>query len=273
MVKVTTPSSKAEIEELVRNLPGILSGRLQDVGGVGKGFRARIAFALMGKIAKRFKLMGRGNADINGQKWAELSKEYLAYGRPWRGKNKRLPDGRRVPQGGKRAGGSGDDGLLTKSQDKRWWKLYREALAGLVSRHPLAKAKGIAAAHAWTVIKSEGGKTKIDHPGLGGRKIGQYQILKNNGDLELSLTQGELAQDGPAATYKKPTGQIFRQPTGQIIVGSGNPNAGFHHFGKGRRKRLLWPEPIPDVWWDDILKIAISGLGQIGILFQQGTLQ
>ncbi len=264
---VSTTASREDVTALIRSLPGILTGRTQDVQGIGAGFRARLAFGLLGLIGERFKKMGRGEADITGDKWAELTKEYLAYGRPVKGRNRRLPNGRRVPQAGGRAGGSGQDGKLTKAQDKHWWRVYRQQLAILAPRFELSEAKGMAAARAWVAVKAAGGKTKIDDPGFGGRQLGQYQILKDNGTLEASLLPGDLTESGADATYTPTEGQIFEESPGLVVVGTKVPYAGFHHFGKGRRKRLLWPETIPDVWWDEILGIALGGLQRISGLF------
>ena len=263
MVTVRTNASREDVTALIRSLPGILSGRKSDVAGIGEGFRARIGFALYGLIGERFQKMGKGGTDLNGDKWALLTKNYLAYGRPWGGKNKRLANGRRVPQGGKLAGGSGKDGLLTKKQDKEWWNVYRQQLRPLISRMELKQAKSIAAARTWEIIKAQGGKTKIGDPRLGERKLGQYQILKDNGTLETSLSPGVLVQNEAAAEYQPTEGQIFEQPAGAIIVGTKVPYAGFHHFGRGRRSRTLWPEPIPDSWWDEILGVAMTGLERI----------
>jgi len=269
---VRTQSTRADVRELVRRLPAILSGRVPDVGGVGAGFRARVTFALMGLVAERFKKMGRGGTDITGDKWAELTPAYLAYGRPIAGRNRRLPSGRRVPVGGGKAGGSGNDGLLTAKQDKQWWKAYKRNLAFLATRHPLGKAKGIAAARAWIEVKGSGGKTKIADPRFGGRRLGDYQILKSDGILEASLTQGELSELGAGADYSPPEGQVVEDRPGQVIISTNVPYAGAHHFGKGRSRRLLWPEPIPDSWWDEVLGVAVTGLERIADLFKRGAI-
>jgi hypothetical protein len=258
MTTVATSASRADVSGLMRRLPGILSGRLPDEGGIAAGFRARLTFVLFALIQDRFEKLGRGGSDENGEEWAPLSKSYLAYQRPTTGRGR--------PMGGGKAGGSGEDGLLTDAEDAAWWAVYRRHLGFLATRHPIKKAKGIAAAKAWQAVKGSGGQTKIDDAAFGGRQIGDYQVLFDSGTLFVSLSVGELSESGAGASYSPSSPeQIAREEPGKLVVGSSVPYAIFHHKGKGRAHRSLWPDPIPSSWWRQILDQALAGLTNIRI--------
>jgi len=264
---ITSKANRAELASVIRRLPGVLSGRASDVRGIGAGFRARVTFVLLGLIQTRFEALGRGEADENGERWPDLSQSYLAYQKPKTGRGR--------PLGGGMAGGSGLDGLLTKEQDAAWWRHYRRNLTWLASRHPIGKAKSIAAAQAWNAVKAAGGRTKWDDPGFGKRQIGDYQILVNAGTLRVSLQAGDFTEGtGPAASYRPPAEQIAEATPGTLIVGTRVPCANAHHEGKGNLPaRRLWPRSIPQSWWRQIMEQAIAGLSQIGSLLKQGDIR
>lgn len=254
---VVTTDQAPQIERLINRLPAILAGQVPDVHGIARGFRSRIGWAFFSLVAPAFNRKGRGQADDAGVTWAPLSPQYLAYQRP--------VTGRKPPRGGGKAPG-GNDGLLSATELRLWNQIFARSMKWLILRHDPQKAKAIAAGHAWNVIKELGGQTKLQK--FGERKAGvDYQILVDTGRLRQSLTVGQVSETGPGAHYAKPRGQEFDSMPGRIVVGSNVKYAGYHHHGKGRRRRRFWPEQFPADWWQQILGVTRSGLVRIGTLF------
>jgi hypothetical protein len=267
---------KDEVTGLLRRLPAILSGRLPDEHDIALGFRTRIGFALLSLIVPNFDRLGRGEPGDDGTRWPPLSREYLAYGRRFGpGERTALTKGAGLdPKKNKYAPGktkAGEDkkGLLTKEQLKLWRTTYADRLAWYVRREPDSVAKAHAAAIAWIVVKKAGGKTKLEV--FGGRKV---QILVDTGYLRGSLLPGTIEERGPEAVYNPPAGkgaseQVFNVTNSyQVIVGTNVEYAKHHHEGKGNRHRPLWPESLPEEWWNQIIGIAISGLQEIKELYR-----
>lgn len=260
---VVSSDRKQELTTLIRRLPAMLAGNVQDEYGVAAGFRARIANTFFSLVAPNFQRLGRGQPGADGDVWAPLSPEYLAYGRP--------VTGTKPPRGGKLAPG-GKDGLLTGQQLALWNRTFRQALSHYIVFQPEEEAKSHAAAVAWIAVKKAGGKTKLGT--FGARQVGvDYQTLVSHGDLRTSLKFGEVLEKiGPDAEYRPPRGQHYEEQAYRLVVGSDDPKAKFHHHGKGRRRRRLWPERFPADWWNQILGQAMGGLTRIADLFRSGQL-
>lgn len=260
---------RLEVVNLIRRLPGILTGRVPDEHGIAAGFRARVGYAIFSLIAPNFNDLGRGMVGADGTKWPKLSPEYLAYAR-------RFGPGEQAML--KKTAGLGKQhrfapaekkGLLTTEQLKLWRRTYARALASLIMQQSEADATAHAAAIAWVVVKKAGAKTKLDV--YGNREV---QMLVDTGVMRGSLQPGTLVEHGAQATYDRPSGaggplQIFDINTPNlIIVGTTDKKAKFHHLAKHRhRKRRLWPSEFPTDWWNQILGTAISGLARIGELY------
>lgn len=270
--RVTVSSDqKPELVSLLRHLPAILSGQVSDEYGIGAGFKARLGYALLSLILPNFNNLGRGQTGADGDKWAPLDPAYLAYGRRFGpGEKAELRRGAELGRAHTRGPGS-TKGLLTPEQLKLWRKTYSMHLARLWMHLGEDKAKSAAAGIAWNTVKKAGARTKLD---VFGRRT--VQILVDKGLLRGSLTPGTLVENGLGASYQKPStnggnNQIFEtKETGKLIVGSNDKKASYHHNGKGRRKRRLWPDKFPSDWWRQILGAAVSGLAQIGNAFRPG---
>lgn len=262
---VCTSDRKPEIARLLRLLPAMLSGRVQDEHGIAAGFRARLGMAFYSLVAPNFEKLGRGQAGADGDVWPPLSAEYLAYSRPI--------TGRKPPKAGKKAPG-GKDGLLTGEQLKLWNREFAHALNHYIVFESEEEAKSHAAAIAWLSVERAGGKTKLSDPRFGGRQAGiDYQILVSEGYLANSLKPGQLIEkQGPDAEYRGSQDQHFEDESYRLIVGSDDHKAKYHHNGHGTRKRRLWPERFPSDWWQQILGTAASGLTRIGQLFGGGAI-
>lgn len=263
---------KQELIELVRRLPGILSGRVPDEKGIAAGFRSRIGFTILSLIGPNFEELGRGQVGADGTKWPPLTRAYLAYGRRFgKGEQAQLKRDAGLTRA-HRFGVAGQTGVLNKAQQKLWNQVYSHHLRRLVMRMDTNLAKAAAGGIAWNAVKAAGGKTKLEV--FGNRSV---QILVDTGRLRGSLQPGTLTEDRVYAQYNKPTGfgapdQIFDvdDPV-KIVVGTNVTYAAAHHDAKGKRlkwKRRLWPESFPADWWRQILGSAISGLERITDLFQ-----
>lgn len=255
---VITRDQKPQLTDLIRRLPAILSGRVADSDGIAGGFRARIGWMIFSLVAPNFYNLSRGLHGADGDKWAPLSPEYLAYGRG--------------PASDRHAGGlapGGKDGFLTKDQLALWRRTFADRLAFFIMRESEASAKSHAAAIAWLVVKEAGGKTKLKEFGEGKTPGVDYQILKDYGTLIQSVQPGELYEQGPAADYQPAHGdQVYRDEQTQVVVGTKVPYAAAHHEAKSaKRRRRLWPERFPADWWRQILGQAQAGLLRIAELF------
>lgn len=257
---IITRDRKRELEMIIRSLPGVLSGRLPDPHRIAYGFKSRLAHTFFMLVAHAYEQKGRGQVGDDGITWAPLSAQYLAYVRPTT-----TDRGRKPPKGGKLAPG-GNDGLLTKEQLKLWNRTFADRYAWFVMRESDASAKAHAAAIAWIVVKAAGGKTKLQK--FGSRVAGvDYQILVDVGNLRRSLMPGQLTnRDDVDSGYIAPSEQLVDDRGSTFLVGTKDPKAVFHHNGKGRMHRPLWPETLPADWWRQIEDAALGGLTRIGEL-------
>ncbi len=254
---IVTSDRREELTEIIRQLPSMIAGRTPDRDGIAAGFRARIAWTFFSLVAPNFNELGRGQPGVDGDKWPPLTKEYLAYQRPVKG--------RQPPKAGGLAPG-GNDGFLTPAQLKQWKQIFADRYAFYVMRESDEKAKEIAARLAWHEIKKQGAKTKLQE--FGGRKVGvEYQTLVDTGRLRQSLQPGELIDRGIAAEYQPSEDQVSEDLSYQIVVGTNVQHAGAHHNAKSpKRRRRFWPERFPNFWWDQIFGVARSGILRIGEL-------
>lgn len=259
---VRTRRSRRELRALLRALPAALAGKGPDEGNVGRGFRMRLAVAFFSTIKQAFVTKARGGVDEAGDSWPKLSQRYLAYKRP--------VTGRKPPRAGKLAPG-GKDGFMSQKDLDQWRKDYRQAIAWLAVKEPIADAKRHAAAIAWSKAKKAGVKTKLDV--FGNRT--NVEILRDRGLLGNSLSPGLIAGD----SYSAPAGQVVREEPGALIVGSNLVVADYHHGPRRKLKgrgavpqRRLWPEPtrFPSAWWSDWLAVGMEGMQRAIILLARG---
>jgi len=270
---VITSDNKPALRALIRNLPGILSGRISDENQIAEGFKLRIGFKVLELVKFNFEELSRGFEGADGTVWPPLSKEYLAYGRRF-GQGEMASLKKEAGLGRAHHYGPGNKkGLLTSQQYKEWRQIYSRYLARYMLRgHTEQEAKSHAAAVAWIIMKERGAKTKLEV--YGNRKV---QILVDTGRGRGSLTPGILYENGPKAKYEKPGGkggseQRFDVEPDCIVVGTNVKYMSYHHNAKNKNKRRrLWPEKFPNDWWRQILGMAISGLARIGEIYQGGT--
>jgi hypothetical protein len=253
---IYTRLSPADLMAKLRELPGIMSGSVPDSLGIAHGFKMRVAVAFLEKVKLAFIVKSRGGTDEAGIKWPPLSKEYLAYGRRFgKGEQASLKKAAGLGKQHKFTPG-GENGLLTKKQQDRWWQIYRQTLAWMASREPIGIAKGRAAAVAWAKIKEEGAKTKLEV--YGNRQV---ETLRDTGVLFNSLQPGTITINGPDANYVPPLDQIVRDTQGELVVGTNVSYAKYHQGTQEKPgRRLIWPFVLPQAWLDYFSRMGESGL-------------
>lgn len=230
--------SSSELQATLANLPAILAGRAPDPYGIARQLQLRVGVRLLSLIQADFITKARGGTGVDGITWPKLKRATIA--------------GRRPPPHKKR--GERPMGLLTDAQDKKWRKLFASKLSQLLTKHGgnLADAKARAAAFAWTQLKSEGAKTRLET--LGGRTV---QMLRDTGELLNSFSPGIENQPSGAE------GQVFRTGPGSVIVGTNKKT--WHHRGVPGRlpARPFWPEQMPPAWRAKLSETARRGLARI----------
>jgi hypothetical protein len=251
---------KSYAKHLVRLYVRSLTGRTADLGGHAKGVFYAVGITALTDIQDAYLIKARGGTDACGIKWPPLSKAYLAYQR-------RFGPGEQAAL--KRAAGlkphhyhgvQGNGGLLSKAQQKRWYQLYGGNLAWLSARVEESKAKNIAAAMAWTKIKEEGAKTKLE---VFGSRI--VDILMDTDTLYNSLSPGYLSGTVYTPKAEAEDNQVFTALSDGIIIGTNLIYARTHNQGDPKRgipKREFLPSDPPMEWLNRWAKVAIEAIAE-----------
>ncbi len=224
--QMTTSRSRNDVLDAVRRLPRILSGKEPDPTGTVEDMLDDLGRTALDLIYKSFLHKSAGGVDAAGIFWPPLKPETVAYKREHAGLVRKHA-------------GERPRGILDAKQDKRWGQVFAYTYRWLLGQGlTMKEAAGSAAAHAWVVVKAEGGKTIIDV--YGSRQV---PILIDHGDLAESLK--------PDSGHPE---QIFDVGAGYVRVGSSLPYAEAHQKGnpgKNLPKRQLWPETgatLPAEW-------------------------
>ncbi len=240
--------TKQAIIDVVRSV----GGTAQTHKDLARQVHTAIGLAALSDVKSDFITKARGGAGEDGNTWPKLSPKYLAYGR-------RFGPGEQA--GLKKAAGLGrgsnNRGLLTKSQDKRWRRIFATTLARLSASLPLAAAKARAGQAAWAALKAEGAKTKLEV--FGDRTV---EILRDTGVLFNSLSVGEIL---PSGEYNPPADQIFALTESGVIVGTNVVYARAHNRGNPSKnlpaRQFLPVNGAPQVWldrWAAVAKNAVN---------------
>lgn len=246
--------TRKQLADIVRSLPLVLNGHMQDPGGLAQGLQLRIGAAALSLIKVAFIAKSRGGTDEAGDSWTKLSPKYVAYGR-------RHPELTQIRKQAKAEGRPGRP-MLTKKQDERWRRIFAGKLHQVSAKQrkmtifggTSTQAKSAAAAYAWAVLKAEGGQTIFDN-----FKDAPVEILRDTGVLLNSLSPGV---NGPSGHEN----QVFRVQPGTVIVGTNRKGAAAHHKGSGKLpERRLWPrvERWPSSWWQQITGTLRDGAAQV----------
>ena len=242
MITIAWQTGDDKIDRLLSAVPGMLSGSVQDTLNLRQIVLLRGAVALMSKVQQAFIVKSRGGVGEDGIRWKPLKRETIAQRRTT------VKERRAAGVGGKRY-----RGLLTAAQNRRWARIFATRVAWLRAKGlSEADAKARAAQIAWATLKNEGAQTKL---GLfGGRTV---DTLRDTGELLRSLTPG---------TGNRPSGspgQICTAVPGRIVIGTNKKP--WHHAGVPGKlpARPLWPDKIPDPWWDAVHDAIRAGLIEI----------
>ena len=241
---------QGRIRDLVASIVGKSSKYQSHVGGI----KARTSYAWFSLVKQAFIVKSRGGTDDAGIKWPKLTAKYLAYGRRFGpGEQAALKKAAKLGVGNRYAPG-GNKGLLTAAELKEWQRIFARSLAYLRVQMPEDEAKARAAAIAWAKLKAMGAKTKL---GVYGSR--QVEILRDTGVLFNSLAPGQADTLVPVNAD-----QVARDLPGLLAVGTRVAHAGFHHHGKGKRSRRLWPDgdKIPVAW-----RVKLNRETRRGVLF------
>lgn len=207
--------ARGAIIRVVRSLTGKESAHAQAAQHV----HTTIGLAALSDIKADFIRKARGNVGEDGVKWPPLSRAYLAYGRRFGpGEKAQLKRDAGLGPGNRRRG------LLNAAQDKRWRQIFGTRLARLAASMPFEAAKSRAAQIAWSTLKKEGAKTKLE---VFGER--EHEILRDTGVLLNSLSPGEL--DPGSGDYTPTTDQIFNLTGSGVIVGTNVKYASVHQNG------------------------------------------
>lgn len=248
--------SPDDARRIVGRFVAALAGSKNEHSEAANAVHTVVGFAALSDIKDDFVRKAKGQVGEDGVSWPRLAPATLAYGR-------RAPKGRGFAPGGK-------DGLLTKAQLKRWRQVYGHTLARLAaSDTDMQSAKSRAAQIAWTVVKREGGKTKIAE--YANRP---HEVLRDTGVLLNSLSPGQLGGDGINLVYSPPGGdggdqQVFQLRSDGIIIGTNVPYAKTHQEGDPKRgipARPFLPKRVPAEWSSRWLRAGVGAV-QTGIRF------
>jgi hypothetical protein len=264
MATVYFRGSREQAQQLARRLALILTGREPDTQHIARGVYLTLGFAALSDIKADFIVKARGGTGEDGNKWRPLKPSTIAYGRRFGpGEQSRLKKAAGLGKAN-RFGIGQNTGLLTAAQKKRWQQIFGTRLQRFLLSMSPKEAKAKAAAIAWTILKREGAKTKLEV--FGNRQV---EILRDTGILFNSLSPGELTNPGPAAVYTPPSSdggaaQVFQLLNNGVIVGTNVPYAGAHQNGnaaKGIPARPFLPngEP-PDLWEQRWLDAGLQAL-------------
>ena len=206
-----------QVKDATRAAVAAATGAGPDSGGNGRALALAVGMECLSIIKTAFIAKSNGGADEAGETWEPLSPKTIAARRPPSPKKK----------------GERPRGLLNSAQDARWRALFAAALKWMKGD------KGHAAAYAWTILKAEGAKTRLET--LGNRQV---SVGRDTGRLFNSLSPG--VEDN-----------VLQAAPGAVTVGTAVKYAARFHA-----KRRLWPDQSkwPSSWWARLNKTAADGL-------------
>jgi len=202
---ITTKLSKSEVKRVIREIPGIISGRLRDPHQLHNKFWGAVALSMFESLHKAFEQKSLGLQDELGIFWSDINEETKAYSRPINRNDLTTPQ-RRASKN------KNTIGLLTPTQYKEWKKIFSKIYYSLREKLGESEAKEFAAQVAWDKLKKSGASTKIDV--LGRRDL---LIMRNSDKLFKSFFPGKLTKN----SYRKYNkDQVYIVEKGSVTVGT-----------------------------------------------------
>jgi len=266
--RVYVRASREQVVQKLRQLGGMLSGRIADPYGLARAFQLRLGTSALSVIKEDFATKARGGVGRDGIAWPPLSPVTLALrNRTGAGSAKVVAQLRQdyssMPEHRRK---------LIKEHYNRVLALYRADAKGDVTG---AKARKHAR-YILDLMRKEIPTSRFiflkhtlegDLPAERAERLAFFsawaEMLRDTGVLLNSLSPGV---DGPGHPE-----QIFELTAGSVIVGTNVPYAIFHHSYAPRKlkkdgnpklpQRAFWPESnFPDGWWAPVIDGAMTGI-------------
>lgn len=245
--------NKKGVRDVIINVVKAVTGEASADVEAARTLHTAIGLAALSDIKDDFVRKAKGGVGEDGEKWPPLSREYLAYGRRFgSGEQAALKKSAGLTSANRHRG------LLTAAQDKRWRAIFVSQLKRWSASLSLTEAKARAAKTAWTVLKREGAKTKLEV--FGNRQV---DILRDTGVLLNSLSPGVIDTSG--GEYQAPAEQIFDLTGSGVIVGTNVKYAKAHNRGIGKmpKRQFLPIDGVPRVWTDRWSRVAAQVAAQL----------
>lgn len=271
---ITFNGTHKELQRLLYAFIGSISGRTGAYAPYVRGIKLRVGMVALKCIQEAFIEKASGGVGSDGVQWVPLKKETIASRRIGAGdvlplKNLGITK-RKFGYGARKQSGRDLDikgrlkrAFLTDAQDRRWRLIFatrkRQMMAQFGMSDEASSAR--AAQIAWSMLKAEGAKTKLEV--LGNRSV---QIGRDTGRLFASLSPGITNPESSPLTAEPEVGEdtILREEPGGVIVGTNVEYASSFHA-----KRPLWPlnNQLPNSWQRQVDDAAGSGISEaIGMI-------
>ena len=174
-----------QLRKLLWAFVGAMSGRSGNFAPYVRGIKMRVGVVALDAIQTAFVAKAAGGSGDDGISWQALQKSTIAARRIGEGDVADLKaigiTKRKYGYGARKQSGKDLDvkgrlkrGFLTAEQDKRWRQIFGSRKASMMARHGMSEeaAAGRAAQIAWTILKAEGAKTRLEILAIARSRLG-----------------------------------------------------------------------------------------------------
>lgn len=220
-------------KELVKDLPGILSGKKVDRFRLFQVFWSAVARSMLRSVYDAYEVKSEGGVDELGNKWKPLSPRTIA-ARPIR------PIDRKEFGIGR----TGNRGLLSPRENARWKGIFASTFARNATKLGEREAAQLASKTAWGILKSQGARLRSE-------------VLSSRNVLILRLTNRLFRSLEPTqhrGVYRPRTDQIAEASPKSIKIGTLVPYA-----ADVARARPIFP-PSMQVWIDRAIQDGLNAV-------------
>lgn len=203
-MRYTTTSVKGrKQEQIIRDLPAILSGRKADQYRLFSIFWSHVARSFLQSVYTAYEAKSLGGSDELGNRWKPLSPKTIAM-RP-------ITKEDRAQFGIGRLSGRG---LLSSRENRRWKGIYASVFRRTKEELGEREASALAAKTAWGILKAQGARLRTEV--LGSRNV-----------LIMRLTQRLFRSLRPTTQipYRPRADQIYDARNGSFQIGTSVPYA------------------------------------------------
>jgi len=201
--------SKAQCFQALRQIPGILTGRIPSKRDLSLKILMAIGRLTLKLVRKAFLTKSKGEVGEDGVRWQDILPKTKAYGR-----KHPESDGSRRP-------------TLTGQQDKLWRQLFTQTYQMLmrISGGDHVESSARAAGHAWEMLKLNGATTLLE--------------MYGDSDVPIGIDSEKLIN----SLAEHDEHNILRAGKGYVEAGSD-----VEYAAKFHQDRPLWPEEFPSEW-------------------------